>query len=303
MRVSVQYLLALVILILGQRAGAVSDTMTPTWACEMAARLCDAGWAVENHGGKGGHPDLLAADRIIHADDITDTLVITAVVFRPGGLNRVTIVTEEETGKLGITGEDAAASLLASPFSRGEGVWGVVLINGGFFDKKNRPMGLLRVGGKNLNTAPRGGGFLSNGYFAMIGGSPVIQEFGRGREGLVPEKAELVLQSGPLLVCGSKVHKSVRRAALTRSSRSAIGLDRFGNIWMVVVRSPLGGISLREMALMLVRPLSRGGLGLSNAMNLDGGSSTQMFLKTAGREMVRRGDGRPLPAWIAVVFP
>lgn len=268
------------------------------WRSGLAEDLRSAGWSVENYGGReggGGHSEPLMLNRIISRDELLDTLVVTAVVFKPDQRVRMTLITDISGG--GRTGDSVMKSLMASPFPGGE-PWCAAIVNAGYFDKAHRPMGLLRRDGKSLKTAPRGGGFLSNGCFTVAKGVPDICEFG-----CHAANSDLAIQSGPLLVMEGKVHPGVRKASLSQSCRTAIGIDWEDRVWLVVARSPLGGLSLRDEALMLARPLSRGGLNLRKALNLDGGSSTQLLFQIRGRQPVTRGDGRPLPAWLGVVFP
>ena len=80
------------------------------------------------------------------------------------------------------------------------------------------------------------------------------------------------MQAGPLLVAQGKV----RELTSPRSARRAfIGTDAAGRI---ILGATNGAVSLRDLASLLARPESEGGAGLVDAMNLDGGSSTQLHV-------------------------
>lgn len=61
--------------------------------------------------------------------------------------------------------------------------------------------------------------------------------------------------------------------ASTPAARSAIGLDAAGRVLLIASQ---GGLSLAAFAEWLAQPVAEGGVGCVDAMNLDGGPSTQL---------------------------
>ena len=164
-------------------------------------------------------------------------------------------------------GEAAAPDLLtAEDFSSRTAAAAVV--NGGFFDPEYRPMG-LRISQGRMQVPLR---MVDWGVFFIGASGPGLvhaRDWGEGRE------VDFAVECGPRLIHGGETFKL--KPNLHR--RSVIGHTSDGMVVMVVTRDP---IDLNTLAAALVKPVSRGGLGLHAALNLDGGPSTQMDLRGRG---------------------
>ena len=142
----------------------------------------------------------------------------------------------------------------------------LAVINANFFDKTNRPLGLILKDGKILN------GFHPTRWYAAIlfskNRAKITKAFKKSQIKGYPNG----LQAGPRLVIWGKTPKLKNES----SPKSAVGIDSKGRVLLI---ASTGNIEIGNLARYLAKPTSKGGLGLSNAMNLDGGSSTQLFIK------------------------
>ena len=141
------------------------------------------------------------------------------------------------------------------------------------------PLGGVVVGGEKVNGGVRDT-FL-NGVIRSDGRSRVIERYGG-----VPEDAVDLLQSGPLLV--KEGHVAVndvfegslsdeeKRSVEGERSRAFVGLGPDNRVVMGVTDS----VSLADLAEVLVRPRSEGGLGVVSALNLSGGATRGLLIRT-----------------------
>ncbi len=155
----------------------------------------------------------------------------------------------------------------------------VVAINGSFFDEKNRAMGVVVDQGRTLSRRR------IKSWSALV----VEQRRARivqGSELVLDDPAHLVLQGQPRLVKGGRVAKLkpqvARRTAVCAEGRY---------VTFVVASKPVDATAL---ARFLARPEGRGGLACEDALNLDGGPSTQLFARLGDLSVtVPGGDGVP----------
>lgn len=179
----------------------------------------------------------------------------------------------------------------------GEKLGAAVILNASYYDEKGRPMGYFRSGGKVFNSVILHRGrktFLHYGALFTVGGKD-------GRPGIVSREkfgdtgVKEAFQAGPLLVAdGEPVQGLSRyREYLRASRRTVVGLDAGERLVVLVSETETRGISWCELQEFLVLPESKGGLGVRDAMNLDGGSSSQLWVR-GGVEI----PGRPAPTYI-----
>lgn len=168
----------------------------------------------------------------------------------------------------------------------GPEVGALAVLNASYFDERGRPLGLLVEDGRMLSRANERGW----AWAAISSGRLVLRQ---AREEVPPGVTQAV-QAGPLLVrAGAALPSSSPR----RARRSFLGSDASGRI---VLGATNGSLLLGELAALLARPESEGGAGLVEAINLDGGSSSQLWI--AGDEPPLKVGGIPVPAFVAV-FP
>ena len=221
------------------------------------------------------------------AEGLSYTHIQRAHVFQidPKKYN-LSIATAQDIGK---------SSATVKEMVKKNGAW--LAVNGGFFSYEPKSVGLLMRKEKIINplhsTSWWGIFYLENGIakittpqeFHRTAGK-VMPSSQREREGEAPvalplegatraPKIEMAVQAGPRLVIQGEIPKL--KAALDR--RTGIGIRRDGHIFLAVV---LDEISTTDFAELFSKPEKEGGLGCNNALNLDGGSSTQLYFNNGG---------------------
>jgi hypothetical protein len=148
----------------------------------------------------------------------------------------------------------------------------VAAVNGGYFTREGKPLGILKVGGETLSTATGGRGAV--GIDAKGGFHWKRLDEGAGW----PEVAD-AMGGVPLLLEDGKVPDMTRERAahlVARHPRTAIGITASKKVLLVVVdgRTPeAAGMSCAELAEHLR------GLGCTWALNLDGGGSSALWVR------------------------
>lgn len=139
-------------------------------------------------------------------------------------------------------------------------------INANFFDEKNNILGLVVKDGKEISpkkTISWWGIFYTYGKGYRIRHSTDIQNTRGIRQ---------AIQAGPRLL----VNGQIPPLKPNTSAKTAIGIDGQGQVYIIVTRFQ---IDINTLAQILQKSPDKGGLGLSQALNLDGGSSTQLYAK------------------------
>ncbi|MFN8391834.1 MAG: phosphodiester glycosidase family protein [Bdellovibrionota bacterium] len=169
-------------------------------------------------------------------------------------------------------------------------VGGVAGINANFFDEKGQPLGLLILDSQTRHKLQRGGRVLT-GVFSVRNGHFSIEH----RDHFKPEGVSLAIQAGPRLIDSGS---AVQINADETSRRSGIALTKQNEIilYATVLRFP--GASLKDIQQMLLDPA----LGVVDALNLDGGGSSQLFVESfadlQGETFITGGD--PVPVGLVV---
>jgi Phosphodiester glycosidase len=163
----------------------------------------------------------------------------------------------------------------------------VAFINANFFDENDNILGLLVADGQVYGSAysDRGGTFL------VQNGQPRVRS--NIVEPYAGEALEQAVQAFPMLMLdGSQSYTDTSQDRFTR--RTVIAQDTNGRILMLV--TPLIGLTLLDLSAFL----STSDMNLVNALNLDGGGSTLMYLNTAGTPEYIVTSLDPVPALLAV---
>jgi len=164
---------------------------------------------------------------------------------------------------------------------------GAVLgVNAGYFDERNRPLGLLVDRGQTLSPLRH----VDHGVFAIAAGRASLVHV---RDWQPPPDLDFAVECGPRLIVDGKALSFKENIA----RRTAIGVDRRGN---VVVIATADVLTLEALARFLARSEATGGPGLAYALNLDGGPSTMFDFE---RGDVRAAVRAPVevPVGLAVV--
>lgn len=157
----------------------------------------------------------------------------------------------------------------------------VLAVNGGFFDETGEPMGLVLSDGQEKNTLRR----TDWGVLWVAGDHAGIVHTRTWRDAPRSD-ARHALQSGPRLVVGGRPVKLKAQVA----RRTAVCLRSPSDLVLVVTEA----VGLRPLAEFLARKPAAGGLGCLDALNLDGGPSTQLSLEAGPRRMdISGGWGVP----------
>jgi uncharacterized protein YigE (DUF2233 family) len=156
----------------------------------------------------------------------------------------------------------------------------IAAINGGFFDEKHRPLGLLMHRGRRTSPLRQ----VDWGVFLIAGGVPEIRHT---REGL-PAGVTEALQCGPRLLVAGRAPSFKPGESL----RAAVGITREGEVVLACLTD--GELSLQDFAQAL------SAWGCVDALNLDGGPSAQLYAK-AGQMNLDLPGGYGVPDGIAVL--
>lgn len=164
---------------------------------------------------------------------------------------------------------------------------GVAGINANFFDENNHPLGLVAARSEVLQPLHRGGRVLT-GVFALRDGVPVIEQ----RDNFSMNGVSLAVQAGPRLVEHGNVTRLLDADDVSRRSGIAVTRHHAVILYATVLRFP--GASLREVQHMLIDPT----LEVTDALNFDGGGSSQLFLEQvegfSGETLISGGDSIPV---------
>lgn len=159
----------------------------------------------------------------------------------------------------------------------------VLAVNGGFFTETYEPTALVISDG-----VPSGASYEGFGGMLAVGPDDQVSLWAL-RDTPYDPAAPITqgVQSFPMLVFPGGQPAAVEDNG-QRARRTAVALDRDGRVLFVV--SPTSGFTLREMAEWLVGV----DLGVDRALNLDGGSSTGLFIG-AGPVSAQIDSFGPLP--------
>lgn len=142
---------------------------------------------------------------------------------------------------------------------------GLLGINGGFFGPNLKPLGLRIQQGEKISPLRRISWW---GVFYIKNKRAYIRSQKRFKW---QKNMALALQSGPRLVINGKIPTLKKGLA----SRSAIGITYAGEV--IIAATQHLAISTTDLAEILRRSTAEGGFNCQYALNLDGGSSTQLF--------------------------
>ena len=148
----------------------------------------------------------------------------------------------------------------------------IAAINANYFDERGRPLAYLKTRVKEVNR-PLSKHSLYTGVFGIDESGAFVTH----RDEFTPAQASEALQSGPLLL-----HRGLPiavNADLGRYARRAvIGLDKTGAIIIAVADAVLGGLGFAELQKLFVD--SRWHIDAVELLNLDGGGSAQLYVKS-----------------------
>lgn len=147
-----------------------------------------------------------------------------------------------------------------------------IAINGGFFDEQFAPLGLRMSQSTKSNNLKQISWW---GVFQIRGNRPSIVHYSQFHE----DNVRFAIQSGPRLL----IHGKIPALKPGHAERTALGITKKGEIILLVTdRAPMTTTGLAR--LMRSSPLS-----CTDALNLDGGSSSQLFAQWHDFSVKARG--------------
>ncbi|OGV48046.1 MAG: hypothetical protein A3F46_00540 [Legionellales bacterium RIFCSPHIGHO2_12_FULL_42_9] len=138
-----------------------------------------------------------------------------------------------------------------------------IAINGGFFDKNYRPLGLRIRNHQQLSPLKLISWW---GIFYTKAGHAYLSNAKRFKQS---ELIDFAIQSGPRLLINGRI-PSLRKGL---AERSALGITQDGQVILLVTEH--AAMSTTHLAHLMKAPP----LNCINALNLDGGSSSQLYAK------------------------
>ena len=161
----------------------------------------------------------------------------------------------------------------------------VVTINANFFDEQGKPLGVLINRGLVHQGIHRGGKTLTGVFKATRDQIEIVN-----RQAFSPDDALEAIQAGPRLIAKGTIVKPISNTESTR--RSGVCIDSERRLVLFAVSSSLTGLTFDELQQALASPSVR----CHDALNLDGGGSTQLFISSqiaegsdANREVFIKG--------------
>ena len=141
-------------------------------------------------------------------------------------------------------------------------------VNGGYFHPDRTPLGLVVRQGATIHAMERAK--LLSGLVVVTADRVALLRAGEFK---MSAKVREALQAGPFLVDGGKVVAGLNE---TRSAaRTVVFADGAGRFGLLIAKS----VTLAEMAQILATPGILPDGKITRALNLDGGSSTAMWVK------------------------
>jgi uncharacterized protein YigE (DUF2233 family) len=152
----------------------------------------------------------------------------------------------------------------------------VAAINANYFDEKGKPLAFLKTATQEINRNVSKHA-LYTGVFGVQDSMPFIVH----RDDFQLSEAQEAIQSGPLLLKQGAAVQSIPGGG-RYSRRAVIGIDNQQRLIVGVTDTVLGGLSFAELQELFSRPEWQ--LETTELLNLDGGGSAQLYLKTRSHE-------------------
>lgn len=193
----------------------------------------------------------------------------------------------EKTHTLAVIDDaDGSATLASAAEKRGA----LAAVNGGYFHPDRAPLGLVVSGGRTLHPLERA---------KLLSGMVVVSKDGmnlrRVGEFKMSPSVKEALQAGPFLVDGGKAVPGLNASRnAMRTVVCTLGADRTALV-------TCDWVTLAETAQILLTPgVWPEGRKVSRALNLDGGSSTGLWVRGEGEPFYLR-EGKDVRNYLAVV--
>lgn len=147
----------------------------------------------------------------------------------------------------------------------------VATLNANFFDPEGKPLGLVIVDQEEKHAFKKISWW---SIFCIKNKIPQIIHSSHYKHG----QCDQAIEAGPRLL----IDKTIPKLKEQISKKSAIGIDKNRNVYLIATENAM---PITIFAQTLKASEKNGGLGLDAALNLDGGSSTQMYVQTENFEL------------------
>lgn len=171
---------------------------------------------------------------------------------------------------------------------------GTLCINSNFFDEQRKPLGLIVERGITLQKIHRGGDTLTGILQKSRDSISIVS-----RDDFNPTKVTEAIQAGPRLIVDSKIVSNVRELKVP-TRRSGACVTKTKELILYSITSGFFGATLSELQSLLTHK----DIGCADVLNLDGGSSSQLYFsgsKTHGSEELETSGEELVPVAIALV--
>ena len=145
-------------------------------------------------------------------------------------------------------------------------------VNANYFDANGRPLAYLKNSEKEINRSVSKHA-LYTGVFGTSGAAPFVVH----RDDFQPAQASEAIQSGPLLLNRGAAVELLSGAG-RYARRSVIGIDKESRVIVGVADAVIGGLSFGELQELFRNETWQ--VNTVDLLNLDGGGSTQLYIKT-----------------------
>jgi len=235
--------------------------MTGAGHAQKAAAKIGATLSISDHGNwRVVHKGIEYRKITLQRSDPNSTVELKVLRFDP----KETSAQVLDAGRFQLKGAEAKT------FAAKSGA--VATINANYFDEKGRPLAYLKTAAREVNRLVSKHA-LYTGVFAVRDGAPAVMH----RDEFQAAQASEALQSGPLLLLrGAPVETMPGLGRYAR--RAVVGVDKSGRVLIAATDGALGGVSFTELQELFSN--SRWQLETPDLLNLDGGSSAQLYVKT-----------------------
>lgn len=158
--------------------------------------------------------------------------------------------------------------------SMAEKTGAMVAINGGFFTPDFKHLGLIVQNGKQLSKLKW------TSWWHVFKITKALPQIVSKQEFQLTKETEMAIEAGPRLLTDGMIPSGLKPSS---ARRTGIGITNDGKIIIAVTENFLP--DLNEFAKVLLQA------GCYNALNLDGGSSTQIYAKVKGFRLDLPGFG------------
>jgi len=199
--------------------------------------------------------------------DFAEGFKVGTIKYREGEINYLIINPQKYDLKI-ISGKEGIRS------SKAKKDYPLAFVNGSFFKENFEPIGLVisneQIENPKLNSEKWGIFSIDKNNYASIKYSTDFNS---------EEEQKFAIQGYPMLIYNKKIKL---KNPVKKAQRTAIGINERGEIIILTTRQK--AFTLKEIGELMLKPQEEGGYECISALNLDGGSSSQMYVNNKIRK-------------------